>query len=59
MTSTPKSWMDSEFGYEREYIVDDVEDYDDEEEYIYNEDEDYYNICEEDEEDEVDDTNDP
>ena len=59
MTSTPKSWMDSEFGYEREYIVDDVEDYD-EEEYIYNEDEDYYKNCEEeDEEDEEDDTNDP
>lgn len=38
MTSTPKSWMDSEFGYEREY--------NDEEDYESNLD--YYgeNICE-------------
>ena len=41
MTSTPKSWMDSEFGYEREYKDDDVDD-------DYESDLDYYgeNICE-------------
>ena len=62
MTSTPRSIMDSEFGYEREYVVDDVEDYVDDDDYIYNEDDEYYNkICEEEEEGEdyEDDTNDP
>ena len=69
MTSTPKSMMDSEFGYEIEYIDNDEEeknvvDYG----YIYNEYDDYYYIYdeeygeyEEDEEDEEyeDDSNDP
>ena len=57
MTSTPKSWMDSEFGYKREYIDDDVDDDVAGDDYIYNEDEneDYEDY----EEEEEDDTNDP
>ena len=60
MTSTPKSWMDSEFGYKKEYVDDDVEEDDDD--YIYNEDNEddyYYKNYENEEEEYDDDTNDP
>lgn len=51
MFSTPKSIMDSQFGYWNEYVKDDEEDYEDkEEEEDYEEDDDDY--------DDYDDTND-
>ena len=42
MTSTPNSWMDSEFGYKREYIDDDVDDDVDDDDFVYYEDENEY-----------------